>query len=125
MNFEEEILENLKKEIKELDPAIKEIFLKGMREGEKKDNGLGIDKIQLDAAKAANVALQEYIAHIIGRPVSRTELSGKEGKPLDVNIVFKLTHPEELEDKKMIEAEETEGAEETEENTTIETEEIK
>lgn len=90
MNFEEELLENIKKEIQELDPAIKEILKKGMYEGEKRDDGSGIDKIQLDAAKAAAVLLQEYIAHVIGRPVSRTELSGRDGKPLGVNINFVL-----------------------------------
>jgi DNA replication protein DnaD len=88
MTFEDEILENIKKEIQELDPAIKEILKKGMYEGEKKEDGSGIDKIQLDAAKAAAVVVQEYIAHIIGRPVSRTELSSKEGKPLGININF-------------------------------------
>lgn len=85
MDFVDEILENIKREINELDPAILRVLKEGMAEGEKK-----VDKIQLDAAKAASVLLQEYLAHLIGRPVTRAEITGKEGGPMNVNIKFEL-----------------------------------
>jgi len=85
MDFVDEILENIKREINELDPAILRVLKEGMAEGEKK-----VDKIQLDAAKAASVLLQEYLAHLIGRPVTRTEITGKGGGAMNVNIKFEL-----------------------------------
>ena len=81
--FAEQILQRIQQEIKELNPAVLKVLKKGMKGGEKE-----IDKIQLDSAKAASVLIQEYLAHLIGRPVSRTEIAGKNGDAINVSISF-------------------------------------
>ena len=99
MSFTEEITKNIEDEYKALQPAIVSILKKGMEEGEKRnDEGLGIDKIQLDSAKAASQITQYYSEQLIGKPLNKTELSGKNGSPLSVTLNYVLSDKSNIED---------------------------
>jgi len=90
-SFYDELLEKMRQEIADLNPALLGILKKGMLEGEK--NGAnGIDKIQLDSAKAASYIAQYYCEQLIGKPLHREEISGKNGSPLNVKLNFVLEH---------------------------------
>jgi len=93
MNFTEEINKELENEYKALQPAVLGILKKGMTEGEKRtEKGLGIDKIQLDSAKVASYITQYYMEQLIGKPLSRAEISGKNGSPLSLKINYVLSN---------------------------------
>lgn len=85
----ENILKQLEQEYLELQPAILNILKRGMIEGEKRsEDGPGIDKIQLDSAKVASQITQYYSEQLIGKPLNRSEIYGKDGAPLSVNLNY-------------------------------------
>lgn len=89
MTFAEEITKRIEDEYKDLQPAVLGILKKGMEEGEKRsEEGSGIDKIQLDSAKAASQITQYYSEQLIGKPLNRNEISGKNGMPLGVTLNY-------------------------------------
>ena len=92
MSFTDELTKKLETEYEDLQPAVLGILKKGMKEGEKKtEEGEGIDKIQLDSANAASYITQYYIEQLVGKPLSRAEISGKNGSPLSVKLNFVLS----------------------------------
>jgi len=88
-SFYDELLKSMRKELEALNPALLDILKKGMIEGEK-NGATGIDKIQLDSAKAASYIAQYYCEQLIGKPLRREEISGKDGSPLNVKLNFVL-----------------------------------
>jgi len=91
-SFADTLQDDMKAEYNKLQPVIMEIVKKGMTEGEKRsEKGEGIDKIQLDAAKIATSITQYYIEQLVGKPLSRAEISGKNGSPLALSVSFVLS----------------------------------
>jgi len=92
MSFADDLTKKLETEYEDLQPTVLGILKKGMAEGEKRtEEGSGIDKIQLDSAKAASYITQYYIEQLVGKPLSRAEISGKNGSPLSVKLNFVLS----------------------------------
>ena len=83
-NLDREIKDGMKQNIKDLAPLIFGVVKDGMTEGEKK-----IDHLQLDAAKLAQAIIKTYYEYLLGKPVEKHELSGKDGEPVKINWVFK------------------------------------
>jgi len=89
--FDEQLEKRMIEEYKEIHPAVLDVLKEGMKNGQKRsEEGPGIDKIQLDAAKAAATVSQYYIEQLVGKPLTRAEISGKNGAPLSVNLKFVL-----------------------------------
>ena len=83
-SLDEQIKADMQKNIQELNPLIFGVVKDGIKDGESK-----VDHLQLDAAKLGQVMMKTYYEYLLGKPVEKHEVSGKDGQPVKIEWVFK------------------------------------